>query len=110
MLGVFASGFVGGCDRELSPPVASLPPPPPIQEFLKFRGCKAQPVRALNRREQCLFGRYKERCLPQDDCVVQCLASEESQRILDGCEHLCAFAAGNRVSPPAEIARCLEQS
>lgn len=75
------------------------PPPPDVGDIAHFKSCKTQPMRLLSERDRCQIAKLSARCLPADDCIVQCLSSRDGIKVGGGCEHVC-FASGRERPPP----------
>lgn len=86
-----------------------VPPPPDVGNVIKFMSCKATPRRALSDEEQCRIESLSARCLPADDCMVQCLSSPDGPRVLGGCEHVCFQALHIRPPDSPGLADCAKR-
>lgn len=102
------AAVLAGCRRE-SEQVnqAPIPPPPDVGRITTFMSCKAVPRRILSSHEQCLIKALSSRCLPADDCLVQCLSSPGALRVRGGCEHVCYQALHVRPPDPPGMVGCL---
>lgn len=77
---------------------ALVPPPPSVGNVNKFEFCKARPEKPLSASEKCQIKKLSARCLPADDCMIQCISSRDGQSVGGGCEHVCF--SGAYVQPP----------
>jgi hypothetical protein len=87
----------------------SVPPPPVVGDLNQFGSCSAKPERTLTDSEKCQIEKLTSRCLPADDCMVQCISSRDGIKVGGGCEHVCFSGLHARPPFPPEWSKCFTQ-
>lgn len=105
---MLVSTFFAACDQRKLPIENGEPEPLNISAYLDFKDCSSTPETKLTKSDQCILEMHKKRCLPVDDCIVQCLSSKESRRFINGCDHICEFEFEQH-APPLEGADVCEK-
>lgn len=85
-----------------------VPSPPIVGDIHEFKNCEVVPQKALTKTEQCQIEKLAKRCLPADDCLVQCLSGPDGANIGGGCEHVCFSQLHVRPPSPPGWLDCSE--
>lgn len=85
----------------------NAPPPPNVGAITEFQSCSVAPSRELDSREKCQIEKLAARCLPADDCLVQCLSSADGKKVGGGCEHVCFAGLHRRPPNPPGWSECV---
>lgn len=85
-----------------------VPPPPDVGTVTRFKSCSIDLRRTVNESEKCQIEKLSARCLPADDCMVQCLSSPDGVKVGGGCEHVCFSGLHIRPPSPPKWSECFE--
>lgn len=106
---VLAAGCTKGYGDDSSVvDVAPPPPPPDVGTLTQFKSCSIALKRTINESEKCQIEKLSARCLPADDCMVQCLSSPDGVKVGGGCEHVCFSGLHTRPPSPPKWSECFK--
>lgn len=115
LVGTLVAVFVlmaGGCTSKNQGDdsnVADIAPPPPnVGGVTQFKSCSIDLKRTIDESEKCQIEKLSARCLPADDCMVQCLSSPDGVKVGGGCEHVCFSALHTRPPSPPGWSECFK--